>query len=189
MDQFRREFPDVALEPDAIFCEDGPFWTSAGVTAGLDMALALVERDLGHEIAVRTARRLVFYLRRPGGQSQFSVHLDAESCRSSRLERALKLILSDPAADLALGGLAKAAAMSKRSLIRAFQEDLSTTPGDYVRRTRLEIACRLLEQSNDALSEISSRAGFGSVAALRRAFQSRYKVSPQQYRDRFRCAR
>jgi transcriptional regulator GlxA family with amidase domain len=188
IERFQASFPHLRIESDAIYCEDGPFWTSAGVTAGLDMALALVERDLGHALALRTARRLVFYLHRPGGQAQFSVHLEARSVRSARLQKVVDRILERPSAKLGIDSLARLAAMSKRTFLRSFQRELSMTPAEFIRRSRLETARRLLEQSKDGVEQVSVKSGFSSRAAMRRAFQSQLKVSPQAYRERFRLS-
>ena len=188
IDRFRSSFPHIRVESDAIYCEDGPIWTSAGVTAGLDMALALVERDLGHDLALRTARRLVFYLHRPGGQSQFSVHLEARSVRSAHLQKVIDRILKCPSAKLGVDSLARLAAMSKRTFLRSFYRELSMTPAEFIRRSRLETARRLLEQSRDGVEQVSIKAGFGSRASMRRAFQTQLKVSPQAYRERFRLS-
>ncbi len=186
IDRFHSSFPDISVDSDAIYYEDGPFWTSAGVTAGLDMALALVERDLGHALALRTARRLVFYLHRPGGQAQFSVHLNARSIRSARLKKVIDRILERPSSDLGVESLARLAAMSKRTFLRSFQRELSMTPAEFIRRSRLETARRLLEQSRDGVEQVSIKAGFGSRSAMRRAFQTQLRISPQAYRERFR---
>ena len=186
IERFQASFPHVSVESDAIYLEDGPFWTSAGVTAGLDMALALVERDHGHALALRTARRLVFYLHRPGGQAQFSVHLEARSVRSARLQKVVDRILERPTAKLGIESLARLAAMSTRTFLRSFQRELSMTPAEFIRRSRLETARRLLEQSRDAVEQVSIKAGFGSPAAMRRAFQTQLKISPRAYRERFR---
>jgi transcriptional regulator GlxA family with amidase domain len=150
------------------------------------MALALVERDLGHALALRTARRLVFYLHRPGGQAQFSVHLEAHSVRSVRLQKVIDRILECPSTKLGVESLARLAAMSRRTFLRTFHRELSMTPGEFIRRSRLETARRLLEQSRDGVEQVSIKAGFGSQAAMRRAFQTQLKVSPQAYRERFR---
>lgn len=178
-------FPSVQVEPDAIYVEDQGFWTSAGVTCGLDMALALVKRDLGHEIASMTARRLVCYLRRPGGQSQFSVPLLAQEAEKSRLRALTHWIMAHPDQPHAVQHLAAKAAMSPRNLYRFFREELDLTPTEFVEQTRLEIAKRLLEQSEDSVALIARKAGFGTAARMRAAFDRRLRISPLQFRARF----
>jgi transcriptional regulator GlxA family with amidase domain len=184
-EQLSRQFPGVQVEPDAIYVEDRGFWTSAGVTSGLDMALALVKRDLGHQIASITARRLVFYLRRPGGQSQFSTQLLAQETEQGRMRTLARWITAHPDHSHSVEDLAARAAMSPRNLYRFFREELGRTPAEFVEQIRLELARRLLEQSAEPISAVARKAGFGTAARMRAVFDRRLHVSPLQYRARF----
>ena len=183
--QLATRFPQVRVEAEAIYVEDKEFWTSAGVTSGLDMALALVERDLGHELASLTARRLVFYLRRPGTQSQFSVPLVAQTAHKSRLSALTDWIVTHPERAHAIQQMAARAAMSHRTLYRVFREELQMTPNEFVEQVRLETAKRLLVEGHDTIARIASKSGFGSRARMRAIFDRRLRVSPTQYRERF----
>jgi transcriptional regulator GlxA family with amidase domain len=178
-------FPQVRVEAEAIYIEDRGLWTSAGVTSGLDMALALVERDLGHELASLTARRLVFYLRRPGTQSQFSVPLIAQTAHKSRLSALTDWIVTHPERPHAIQQMAARAAMSQRTLYRAFRDELHMTPNAFVELVRLESAKRLLVEGHDPLTRVASKSGLGSRARMRAIFGRRLKLSPTQYRERF----
>jgi transcriptional regulator GlxA family with amidase domain len=178
-------FPQVRVEAEAIYVEDRGFWTSAGVTSGLDMALALIEHDLGHELASLTARRLVFYLRRPGTQAQFSVPLIAQTAGKSRLSALTDWIVAHPGHHHAVDQLAARAAMSRRTLYRTFREELRTTPNEFVEQIRLEAAKRLLVEGHDTLERIAFKSGLGSRARMRAVFGRRLRISPTQYRERF----
>jgi transcriptional regulator GlxA family with amidase domain len=179
------QFPQVRVEAEAIYVEDGRFWTSAGVTSGLDMALALVERDLGHALASLTARRLVFYLRRPGTQSQFSVPLVAQTARKSRLSALTDWIVTHPERPHSIRLMAAKAAMSQRTLYRVFRDQLRMTPNEFVEQVRFEIAKQLLVEGHDSLDRIASKSGLGSRARMRAIFGRRLRISPTQYRERF----
>ncbi len=187
-DQLQRAFPAVRVEPDAIFVRDEPYWTSAGVTAGLDLALALVEADWGNELALTLARHLVFYVKRPGGQSQYSVPLATQQATRPALERLRQHVIEHPQADLSLGALAARAHVSERHLRRLFQRELALTPREFVQRARLEQAQRLLSESPASLRDIARRCGYGSADALARRFEARFGVSPSAWRERFRRA-
>jgi transcriptional regulator GlxA family with amidase domain len=180
-----RVFPRVRVEPDRIYVRDGRIATSAGVTAGMDLALALVEDDLGGELARDVARQLVLFLRRPGGQSQFSVALDAPLANRPTLRELQTWIHEHPEADLGVEALAKRMAMSPRNFARIFTRELAATPARYVERARVEAARRWLEDSAAGLDEIAAACGFGSAETLRRAFQRLLRVSPSAYRDGF----
>lgn len=180
-----KRFPQLRVEAEAIYVEDGGFWTSAGVTSGLDMALALVERDLGHELASLTARRLVFYLRRPGTQSQFSVPLIAQTAHKSRLSALTDWIVTHPERAHAIPQMAARVAMSRRTLYRAFRDELQMTPNEFIQQVRLETAKRLLVEGQDTLERIASKSGLGSRARMRAIFDRRLRLSPTQYRERF----
>ncbi len=179
-----REYPAVRVEPDPIFVNDGPVWTSAGVTAGIDLALALVEQDLGRAAALAVARYLVVFLKRPGGQSQFSaaLSLQAEEDRFSRLNA---WMASNLAADLSLGALAREAGMSERSFSRRYAEATSATPARAVERLRVEGARQLLSDTGLPVKRIAARCGFGAEETMRRSFLRLLAVTPQDYRARF----
>jgi transcriptional regulator GlxA family with amidase domain len=184
-DELARRYPDVTVEPDRIFVQDGEVYTSAGVTAGIDLALALVEADHGTELARNVARGLVVFLQRPGGQSQFSARLDHGVAADSPLRAVLDSITADPAADHSVPRLAERARMSERHLGRVFSEQAGTTPARFVERVRVEAARDLLERSALPVEAISRRSGFGSDETMRRAFLRVLGVAPADYRDRF----
>lgn len=181
-------FPSTTLVPDAIFVEDGNVYTSAGVTAGIDLALALVEQDLGPQVALAVSRDIVLFLRRPGGQSQFSASLAAQAQASERFRGLLAWIAEHPAEPLDVPALADRAAMSERNFGRLFKAQTGMTPADYVERVRLDHAKMLLESSDWPLARIAQRSGLGTSATLIRAFRRRLGVTPEQYRQRFQHA-
>ena len=183
--QFGAEFPGVTLEPDAIFVRDGKFWTSAGVTAGMDLALALVREDLGDEIALAIARQHVIFLMRPGGQSQFSAHLAPEAYPKGKLASLLRWIPEHAGEGLDVAALAAKAGMSERSFARNFVRETGETPARYIERTRIDAARRLLTASDLSVGLVAQRAGFGSEERMRRAFQRNLKTSPGAFRARF----
>ena len=180
---FAARFPKVRLEPDPIFIRDGRFWTSAGVTAGIDLALAMVEADLGRDIALSVARQLVVFLKRPGGQSQFSAALTLQD-NGGRFDGLHGWIMENLHRPLALPDLAAAAGMSERTFSRRYREQTGRTPARAVEDIRLESARRLLEQKQP-VARIVSRCGFGTEETLRRTFLRRLGVTPQAYRERF----
>ena len=181
-----RRFPRVTVEADAIFVRDGKIWTSAGVTAGIDMALAMVAEDLGHALALAVARRMVVFLKRPGGQSQFSSHLAAQATPPGRLRDLPAWIVDNLAADLAVERLAERVAMSPRTFARVFHRETGVTPAKFVERARLDAARRLLEDEALGLDEVAARAGFASGEQMRRTFRRHLRVLPFDYRKRFR---
>jgi transcriptional regulator GlxA family with amidase domain len=183
--QFRELFPAVRLEPDAIFVVDPPFYTSAGVTAGIDLCLALVEEDFGHQVALAVARELVLFLRRPGGQSQFGAGLDIGPLGHSRMDELIAAIFEDPTGDLDVPSLARRAAMSERSFARRFRHKTGMAPGGFVEQARLMRAKHLLETSDWPLKRVGERAGFGSTDAMQRSFQKKLGITPNEYRARF----
>lgn len=185
----RRRFPKVVVEEDAIYVRDGKVWTSAGVTAGMDLALALVEEDLGREVALTLARYHVMYLMRPGGQSQFSAQLAAQRVESPRLAKICTYIVENPSADLSVPALAARANMSERSFARHFVAETGFTPAQFVERARLDEACRRLADGETSLDAVSADAGFGAAERMRRAFIRHLGVTPGRYRERFRTAR
>jgi transcriptional regulator GlxA family with amidase domain len=182
-----RAFPDVIVEPDAIFVRDGEIFTSAGVSSGIDLALALVETDHGTELVRDVARWLVVYLKRAGGQSQFSALLEADPPPQSALRVVVQAIAADPAADHSVRALAARASLSTRQLTRLFRSELGTTPAGYVEMVRIDAARAALDAGR-TVSDTAHFAGFGSTETLRRAFVEHLGVSPKAYRDRFRTA-
>ncbi|MER6419996.1 GlxA family transcriptional regulator [Streptomyces sp. NPDC001137] len=185
-DKLARDHPSVEVDPDPIYVRDGHVFTSAGVTSGIDLALALVEADLGREAALAIARHLVVFLRRPGNQAQFSAQLAAQTARREPLREVQQWITEHPAGDLDVESLAARAALSPRHFARAFQAETGMTPGRYVDRVRLEHARRLLEDTADGIEEISRASGYGTPEAMRRAFVRTLGTAPAEYRRRFR---
>ncbi|MBV7694358.1 GlxA family transcriptional regulator [Streptomyces sp. TRM70350] len=187
-DKLARDHPAVAVDPDPIYVRDGHIATSAGVTSGIDLALALVEDDLGREVALTIARHLVVFLRRPGNQAQFSAQLAAQTAFREPLREVQRWITEHPADDLTVESLAARARLSPRHFARAFRAETGMTPGRYVDRVRLEHARRLLEDTGDGIEEISRASGYGTPEAMRRAFVNALGTPPADYRRRFRPA-
>ncbi|MFG3163694.1 GlxA family transcriptional regulator [Streptomyces sp. NPDC048232] len=187
-DRLAREHPAVQVDPDPIYVRDGHVATSAGVTSGIDLALALVEEDLGRDTALTIARHLVVFLRRPGNQAQFSAQLAAQTARREPLRELQQWITEHPGADLGVETLAARAGLSPRHFARAFRAETGTTPGRYVDRIRLEHARRLLEDTGDGVEQVSRASGYGTPEAMRRAFAKALGTSPAEYRRRFRPA-
>lgn len=190
IDTFRRIFPRVALEPNAIYVCDPPIYTSAGVTTGIDLCLALVEADHGSQTALAVARELVLFLRRPGGQSQFSAGASLQVAGEPRIARLATEILDDPAGRVSararsVPALADAVGMSERSFLRAFRKSTGMSPGRFVEEARLARAKALLETSEDPLKRVAELSGYGSLDSLLRTFQKRLGVTPSDYRKRF----
>lgn len=182
-----RAYPDVGVEPDAIFVRDGDLFTSAGVSAGIDLALALVELDYGSELVRNVARSLVVYLKRAGGQSQFSTFIEADPPSASALRVVTDAVSADPGGDHSVKKLAARASVSTRQLTRLFQIELGTTPARYVEMVRIDIARASLDAGR-SVAEAARLAGFGSPETLRRVFLNHIGISPKAYRDRFRTA-
>lgn len=180
-DDFGRRYPKVRLDADRIFVRDGDIWTSAGISAGIDLALALIEDDLGREVARRTAQQLVMHQRRLGGQSQFSalVELGGRTGRFIELIAWMRAHLAEP---LTVERLADRAAMSPRNFARVFATETGTTPAKAVERLRLEIARTAVESSHDPLDSIAKAAGFGDAGRMRRAFLRNFGQPPQAFR-------
>lgn len=183
--ELARRFPAVRVEPDPIFVHDGPIWTSAGVTAGIDLALALVEKDLGRTVALAVARYLVVFLKRPGGQAQFSTALSLQAAedRFGLLHDWINAHLAD---EISLVVMARQAGMSQRSFSRHYTAATGMTPGRAVERLRVEAARQLLLESRLPIKRVSQRCGFGSEETMRRSFLRLLLTSPQDYRARFR---
>lgn len=187
-DRLARDHPAVEVDPGPIHVRDGRVMTSAGVTAGIDLALALVEEDLGRDTALAVARHLVVFLRRPGNQAQFSAQLAAQTARREPLREVQHWISEHPEDDLSVESLAARARLSPRHFARAFRTETGTTPGRYVDRVRLEHARRLLEDTSDGIGGISRASGYGTPEAMRRAFVRSLGTAPAEYRRRFRPA-
>ncbi|HEX3511374.1 MAG TPA: GlxA family transcriptional regulator [Solirubrobacteraceae bacterium] len=180
-----REHPAVTVEPDPIFVRDGSIWTSAGVTAGIDLALALVEEDLDRESALQIARHLVMFLRRPGSQAQFSATLAAQQPEREPLCEVQRLVVEELAGDHSVEAMAARAHMSPRNFARAFRAETGLTPARYVERVRLESARRLLEDGRQPIASIATACGFSSPETMRRVFLRGLSVGPAEYRRRF----
>ncbi|TNE56690.1 MAG: GlxA family transcriptional regulator [Alphaproteobacteria bacterium] len=182
---FRRLYPQVMLEPDALYVRDGDVWTSAGVTAGMDLTLALISEDFGREVALEIARKNVMFAMRTGGQSQFSAHLVATTAPEGPVGKVMNHIVSNPAHSLTLPELADMAHMSERTFLRHFQKITGDTPAKFVEVARIDAARRKLEQLDLPLTIIAFECGFGSAERMRRSFQRHLGVTPQDYRSRF----
>jgi transcriptional regulator GlxA family with amidase domain len=183
--QLAEKYPSVTVDPDPIFIKDGTLATSAGVTAGIDLALALLEDDLGRDTALTVARHLVVFLRRPGGQSQFSAQLQAQTATRKPFRHVQQWITEHPAETLTVESLALKANLSTRQFARAFTTEVGMTPGRYVDQVRIEAARRRLEDSADGIEEAARACGYGTSEAMRRAFIKTLGVSPAEYRRRF----
>ena len=182
----RDQYPAIEVDPDPIYIKDGNVTTSAGVTAGIDLALALVEDDLGRDMALTIARHLVVFLRRPGNQAQFSTQLSAQVAKRAPLRDVQHWITEHPAGDLSVEALAEKASLSPRHFARAFAAEVGLPPGKYVERTRLEAARRHLEDTAEGIEQTARACGYRTTEAMRRAFIDALGVSPAEYRRRFR---
>ncbi|CAN5721222.1 GlxA family transcriptional regulator [soil metagenome] len=177
--------PDACVEPDAIYVQEGKLFTSAGVTAGMDLALAMVEEDHGRDLALRVARQLVMFLKRPGGQSQFSAHLAAQTAERSSMREVQEHVLTHLKSDLSVPMLASHAGMSERSFARLFRSETGTTPAEFVENARIDAARRLAEESDVPAKRLADAVGYANVDGFRRAFSRRLGVSLVEYRRRF----
>ena len=184
-DDLQQRYPQVRVDAAPIFVSDGPIWTSAGVTAGMDLALALVEEDLDRDAALTIARHLVLFLRRPGNQSQFSATLAAQHAGREPLREIQRMVLEDVAGDHSVEAMAARAHMSPRHFARAFRAETGVTPARHVERVRLEAARRALEDTSDPVAAIAVRCGFGTAETMRRVFLRTLDVGPAEYRRRF----
>jgi transcriptional regulator GlxA family with amidase domain len=187
-DELAKACPRARVERDPIYVRDGRVWTSAGVTAGIDLALAMVEADLGREVAMFVARWLVVFVRRAGGQSQFSAQLAVQSAERDAIAELMSFVVEHPDANLQVPQLARRAHLSVRHFSRIFRAETGVSPAQYVEGVRIETARRLLETSKRSVDEVARGAGFGTPEALRRAFQRRVRLSPREYRARFGAA-
>lgn len=186
--ELAQRFPALTVEPDRIYVRDGDIITSAGVTAGIDLALALVEEDHGIDVARTVARWLVVFLQRPGGQSQFSQRLGLAVPSESPVRSLVDEIVAEPAGDHRVPALAERASLSERQLSRLFAREAQTTPARFVERVRVEAARELLESSGSSVDAVAERCGFGSAETMRRAFLRVLGVGPGEYRQRFGAA-
>jgi transcriptional regulator GlxA family with amidase domain len=185
-DRLRTQYPSLTQEPDAIFVRDDPVWSSAGVSAGIDLALALVEEDCGRAVAMSVARQLVVYMKRPGGQAQFSelLRAQAKTCEPfAELHEWLAGHLHDES--LSVETLARKACMSARNFARVYKTKTGRTPAKAIELFRLESARRLLEDTDERIETIARRTGFGDEDRMRNTFQRHLNVSPRDYRERF----
>jgi transcriptional regulator GlxA family with amidase domain len=186
VEALKRFRPAVLVDGDAIHIEDRGIWTSAGVTAGMDLALAMIEADFGRKVALAIARRHVVFRIRPGGQSQFSAELAAQSADSPKLQKLAEKISTHPRADWRTDALAAEAGVSRRSLSRLFRTDLNISPADFVERVRTDLARRRLLETNDNVEGIAVACGFGSLRRMDRAFARAISASPTEFRSRFK---
>jgi transcriptional regulator GlxA family with amidase domain len=185
-DELASRYPKLRVDADPIYVKDGRVYTSAGVTSGMDLALALVEEDLGREIALATARWLVLFLKRPGGQAQFSAQLSAQTAAREPIRDLQWWMLEHLDEDLSVEALAARAAMSPRNFARVFAREVGMTPARYVERARVEAARRRLEESSAGIDDVADACGFGTAETMRRAFLRNVRVPPADYRNRFR---
>jgi transcriptional regulator GlxA family with amidase domain len=187
--ELRRRHPEVEVEGDPVFVKDGSLWSSAGVTAGIDMALAMVEEDHDRDLALKVAQSLVVFLKRPGGQSQFSAALTAQVADMDATFEALHRWVSDNTeADLRVDRLAERMGMSPRTFARLYTARMGVTPAKAIERIRLEAARRLLEQQETPFADVADRSGFGDKDRMRRAFTRCLRITPSEYRRRFATA-
>lgn len=185
-DELSQLHPRTRVDPDPIFVRDKNLYTSAGVTAGMDLALALVEEDLGAPVALEVARELVMYLRRAGGQSQFSTALSLQTSDRHEIDDVQRWAVDHVGDDLRVATLAERVRMSPRNFARIFTKATGSTPASFIERIRIDSARRRLEESHDKLDKISSDCGFGNADSLRRTFRRVLKISPSEYRERFK---
>jgi transcriptional regulator GlxA family with amidase domain len=178
-------YPNVAVDADPIFIREGEVSTSAGVTSGIDLALALIEEDLGSAEARRVARQLVVFVQRPGNQRQFSAQLTAQRPAREPIRELLGFIADHPGSDLCVPALAARVGLSERQFLRVFPAETGHSPAAYVEAVRVEAACRLLETTEDGLDRIARLCGFGTLRTLQRSFQRLLGVAPHEYRERF----
>lgn len=184
-DSLANDYPDLDVNPDAIWIKQGSLYTSAGVTSGIDLALALVEEDYGHTIAMGVARDLVVYMKRPGGQAQFSVPLQAQREIHGPVSKAVSFIEANLNCDLSIGALADYCAVSERHLSRLFKQHFSSSPAAFVEQRRFYLAQGLLADGASSLQKVAEQSGFVSADNLRRVFLKRIGINPSEYRKRF----
>jgi transcriptional regulator GlxA family with amidase domain len=186
-ERFAQHYPHIQVDADRIYVRDGNIYTSGGVTSGIDLALALVEEDWGHEVALMVARSIVVFMSRPGGQSQFSALMLNEAKNRKDFRELQAWITVNPQTDLNIETLSERMAMSPRNFCRVFSEEIGMTPAKFVEITRLEAARNKLERTAQSVDVIAAQCGFGNAEHMRRTFQRHLKISPQDYRERFRA--
>lgn len=184
-DELRRRHPELSIDPEPIYVRDGNVWTSAGITAGMDLALAIIEADHGHALALAVARELVMFLRRPGGQKQFSTTLSAQAGLSVRLADLVAWMSENLHRPLSVDDLAARASLSPRQFARAFRAEIGVTPARMLENMRVEAARRILETDRAGVSDVAARCGFQADETMRRAFLRQLGVPPGSYRNRF----
>ncbi len=182
------EYPDITLNKDAIFVKDGNVYTSAGITAGMDLALALLEEDLGRKYALLIARIMVLFLKRPGNQSQFSTILEAQKADHQPVREAVEWINSHLDEEITVEKLAELVLMSPRNFARVFTREMNITPIRYVEKLRMETACRFLTESHLTIDQIAARCGFKNSLNMNRTFNNIYRTTPSQYRRDFQTS-
>ncbi|MNP13053.1 HTH-type transcriptional regulator CdhR [compost metagenome] len=187
LDTMQKTWPKIKVEGGPLYIQDGHIWTSGGVSSGFDLTLALVEEDYGFTLARDVAQDLVMYLRRPGGQLQFSRYNLRQSSSSGPVSELQAWILNNITADLCVEKLAEQAAMSPRNFTRVFTRETGASPARYVMEARLAAARQLLEQTSEPLERIAEQSGFGSSINLRRVFEKQLHLTPGEYRQRFHC--
>lgn len=187
LDTMQAAYPEITVEGGPLYIQDGPIWTSGGVSSGFDLTLALVEDDYGFSLARDVAQDMVMYLRRPGGQLQFSRYNLHPSGASAPINELQTWILQNLTADLCVENLAQRVAMSPRNFTRVFTRETGASPAKYVTEARLAAARQLLEQTNEPLDRIAEKSGFGSSINLRRVFEKQLHLTPGEYRQRFHC--
>ena len=185
LDELEAAYPNIALQKGPIYVHDGGIWTSAGASSGFDLCLALVEEDFGFDLAKAVAQHLVMYLRRPGGQSQFSSYLAAQASSEGPVGKVQSWAIEHLSGDLSVDRLAERAAMSPRNFARVFAKETGTTPARFIERVRLEAARQHLEMGGETIDQVARACGMGNALALRRAFERDLGVSPSEYRERF----
>lgn len=180
-----KEYPLIQVDPDSIYIKDGSIYTSAGVTAGMDLALALVEEDHGRELAFSVAREMVMFFKRPGGQSQFSAQLATQAAESTVIRQLQEFVLCNLKKDLSVPVLAIQAGMSERNFARIFKQETDSTPADFVELARIDAARRLIEKTDVSLKRLADDVGYANIDGFRRAFTRRLGIGPNEYRKRF----
>jgi transcriptional regulator GlxA family with amidase domain len=186
--ELARRYPETTVDPDPVYVRDGNLYSSAGVTSGMDLALALVEEDLGRDLALLVARWIVLFLKRPGGQSQFSTQLASQIADREPIRDLQAWIVEHLDEDLSVERLAKRTAMSPRNFARVFTREVGMTPARFVERQRVEAARRKLEESRAGVEQVAAECGFGTAETMRRAFLRNVRVAPADYRSRFQTA-
>lgn len=184
-EKLTRMYPQIEVKPDKIYVKDGNLYSSAGVTAGIDLSLALIEEDFGREMALQVAKQLVVFMKRQGGQSQFSAHLAGQSAARGVLKDTLKWMNQNPSQNMSIDILADRCAMSERNFSRVFKREIGITPGKYVEKMRVEYAANIIETQNLGFKSIAETCGFKSEEMMRRAFIRQLNIQPHLYRKNF----